>query len=165
MTYIIKSIDKEKYSNSNNSIYTVHLISDNNSNTVFELKIQGIKNDEEIKLIVNEFNNPLRLKNSYDFEPIEEMPLNNKVSLFSTEFAKNGYSCTVKSSNKDDLSKFIEYVNNPDEVGVDFLIKEHIRLGNLIDNHNRIIQKLNKERQVLEYRIWTHVWNEKYIDE
>ena len=159
--YIVSSIDKEEYCDSSDITYIVYLKEDRNPDIVLELTFKGIKEDKDIAVIIDEFNNPFRIKNSYNFSGISTATFKDKVTIFWDKFIKNGYECIVKSASKENLREFIEYLNNPEEIKMDVLMKEHYRLSGLIDNHLHALSELSKERRMLEYRIWTYSLNKE----
>ena len=67
--------------------------------------------------------------------------------------------------NKEYLSDFIEFINNPVDVDVSLLIKEHNRLSSIIDSHNRSIGELKNKRRLIEYRIWNTTFNNSDVVE
>lgn len=149
MKYYISSMSDRNYSNSNEIIWFVYLHCNSQPTVKLELEITGVKTENDINNIVWEFNNPLRLKNTYYCHKIEE-----ENNIFITTISKYNFKCIVRCANKKDLCDFIHFINNPENIGVDVLIQEHIRLSRIIDANYRSLMKLIKERRFLEYRIW-----------
>ena len=159
--YIASTIESIQYSDSTDIEFVVFLYNNSNPNVKLQLDFKNIKTEKEIVNIISEFNNPLRLKNTYRYEDIYECDKskNGELIVYCTTIYKYSFSINVKCVNKKYLQDFIDFINNPSDVDVDILIKEHMRLDKIIDGHFNSIRELNKQQKSLEYRIWGSFFN------
>lgn len=149
--YITSISDKVSYSNNNDCFYYVYLSCNTNPNVRLELKIEGIKFKKEVEKIVSEFNNPLRMSNTYDCSDIEFI---EDSKLFYAIVKRYSFVIRVSCLDKEMLSNFLTFINTPPEVDVETYIEEHNRLCMLIEGNKQNIKKLEEQKRALEYHIW-----------
>ena len=114
--YITSISDKVSYSNNNDCFYYVYLSCNTNPKARLELKIEGIKFKKEVEKIVSEFNNPLRMSNTYDCSDIEFI---EDSKLFYAIVKRYSFVIRVSCLDKEMLSNFLTFINTPPEVDVE----------------------------------------------
>ena len=154
MEYYISSISNRNYTDSNEMLWFVYIHCNSNPDVKLELEISGVRTENDVNKIVWEFNNPLRLANTYYYQKIE-----SEGNIFITTISKYNFKCIVRCANKEHLCDFIYFINNPESIGIDALIQEHIRLSRIIEANSNSLMKLLKERRFLEYRMWGYNMN------
>ena len=164
--YIISSMSANQYSDSTDVEFIVFLIHKDNPTVKLQLIFKHIKNENEVIDIIKEFNNPLRLKNAYKYKPISKCDKSDTgKDIFCTIVERYSFECHVLSMSEEHLSNFIDFINNPSDVDVNILIKEHNRLSNIINNHHRSIDELKNKRRLIEYRIWNTAFNRDVVED